>query len=54
MGHTCGEPNEIELAAAHEINLPLLFRPHAGQTNWTQDCTDLACPFATTYVQVVH
>jgi lysophospholipase L1-like esterase len=27
--------------------------PHAGQTNWTQDCTDLDCPFAKTYAEMI-
>jgi hypothetical protein len=25
----------------------------AGQTNWTQDCTDLDCPFAKTYAEMI-
>ena len=37
MGHTCGEPNEIELTAARGIVLPLPFRcaPRRGTTSLT-------------------
>jgi lysophospholipase L1-like esterase len=27
--------------------------PHAGQTNWTQDCSNLECPFAKTYAEMI-
>ena len=27
--------------------------PHAGQTNWTQDCSDMKCPFVEDYAKFV-
>ena len=27
--------------------------PHAGQTNWTQDCSALQCPFARDYAKMI-
>ena len=28
--------------------------PHAGQTNWMQDCSNLDCPFAKTYSEMIN
>eukprot|EP00037_Helgoeca_nana_P013692 m.126284 g.126284 ORF g.126284 m.126284 type:complete len:253 (-) comp22180_c0_seq3:551-1309(-) len=28
--------------------------PHAGQTNWTEDCSDLQCPYAEAYADMIQ
>ena len=49
----CGEPASFCNAAIKPPLNSCCNWPHAGQTNWTQDCTDLQCPFAQDYASLI-